>query len=89
MVITVYVLKSIKDLHNYVGMTNSVVRRFHQHQSGQVKSTKNRRPFQLIHSKEFPARTLAREYEKYLKSAAGKRYLKKLLVGQQPSNLPD
>ena len=89
MVITVYALKSLKDQYFYIGMTDSLKRRFYQHQSGYVKSTKSRRPLQLVHTKEFPSRILARVYEKYLKSSAGKRYLKKILSEQQPSNLPD
>ena len=37
---TVYALKSLNRNYIYVGMTSNLERRFHQHQSGQNKTTK-------------------------------------------------
>ena len=89
MAITVYVLQSQKDGHHYVGMTSNLSRRIWEHQSGKVKSTKSRIPFVILYRKEFISRGAAREHEKYLKTAAGRRYLSKESKLQQPSNLPD
>jgi len=46
----VYVLLSLKDQKRYIGLTNNLERRFNEHNSGQVKATKYRKPFKLIYS---------------------------------------
>jgi putative endonuclease len=61
-------------------MSDHVIRRFHQHNSGYEKTTKPYRPFLLIYSEEFPSRQLARDREKYLKTTSGKRFLKNILI---------
>jgi putative endonuclease len=86
---TVYVLLSLKDQQHYVGMTNNLTRRFSEHNAGKNKSTKSRLPFLLLYSEQFPSRNEARIRERYLKSAAGRKFLKSILSKQQPSNLPD
>ena len=43
----VYVLKSQKDNNLYFGSTNDLRRRFAEHNTGKVRSTKSRRPFEL------------------------------------------
>ncbi len=45
----VYILKSLKDGKNYAGYTKNLKLRFEQHQNGEVKSTKYRRPLKLIY----------------------------------------
>ena len=45
----VYVLKSEKDGNMYVGYSADLGERFALHNAGKVKSTKARRPFQLIY----------------------------------------
>ncbi|MFA6541921.1 MAG: GIY-YIG nuclease family protein [Bacteroidota bacterium] len=87
--ITVYVLLSAKDSNFYVGMTNNLTKRIHDHNSAKVRSTKSRTPFSLLYSEEHSNRKIARAREKYLKSSAGKRYLQKFFAQQQPSHLPD
>jgi putative endonuclease len=52
----VYALKSLNRNYVYVGMTNDLERRIHQHQSGQNKTTKPYLPFVLIHSEAFSSR---------------------------------
>jgi putative endonuclease len=42
-----YVLKSKKDNKLYYGSTNDLRRRLSEHNNGEVKSTKPRRPFEL------------------------------------------
>ena len=75
----VYALKSLSKNYIYVGMTNNLERRIHQHNSGQGRSTKSYAPFELIYSEEQPSRFDGRAREKYLKSGTGKEYLKSLL----------
>ncbi|WP_369431597.1 GIY-YIG nuclease family protein [Rhodohalobacter sulfatireducens] len=49
-----------------------------EHQNGYERTTKPYRPFKLIYYESFPDRKEARNREKYLKSAAGKRFLKSM-----------
>ena len=74
----VYAISSIKQDYIYVGLTDHVIRRFHDHNNGLEKTTRPYLPFQLIFSKEYPDRKKARKSEKYYKSGSGKRYLKSL-----------
>jgi len=71
----IYVLKSKKDLKRYIGLTNNLERRLLLHNSGKVKATKNRRPFELIYFEKFEDRTRAAKREKFLKSGKGREYL--------------
>ena len=73
----VYVLRSLARNYVYVGLTNNLVRRFDQHQSGKERTTKPYRPFKIVLTEEYRTRILAREREKYLKSGSGKEWLKK------------
>lgn len=50
---TVYILWSKKDNRSYVGYTNNIERRLNDHNSGKVKSTKNRTPFVVIHTEQY------------------------------------
>ena len=74
--IFVYVLYSAKFRRFYVGMSENTERRFKEHNSGSVKSTKTFIPWKLVHREEYETRIEARKREKYLKSAAGRRWRK-------------
>jgi len=75
----VYVLRSGTDDQNYVGCTNNLKRRFEEHNSGKVFSTKNRIPLALIYVETHLNRDGAFSREKFLKSGWGKNYLKKVM----------
>ncbi|MBU1954263.1 GIY-YIG nuclease family protein, partial [Patescibacteria group bacterium] len=45
----VYVLKSELDGRLYIGQTNNVEKRLIYHNSGWVKSTRNRRPLKILY----------------------------------------
>jgi putative endonuclease len=45
----VYILKSKKDGRLYIGCTNNLKKRIKEHNLRLVRSTKSRRPFQLIY----------------------------------------
>ena len=72
----VYVLRSQKDGKFYVGYTKNVQKRLEEHNSGQVRSTKERRPMKLIYWEGCIDQQDATRREKYLKTAWGKRYIK-------------
>ena len=63
----VYVLKSRKDNNFYIGSTNDLRRRFREHNSGWVFSTKSRKPFALIYYEAYGVESDARKREMNLK----------------------
>jgi len=75
-----YVLKSIEFDYHYIGLTSNLEKRLGEHNSGKTQSNKHYKPFQLIYFEEAETRDIARKREKYLKSAAGRRYLQKKLA---------
>ena len=75
----VYVLKSIDKGKLYVGYTKDLKRRYKEHNSGQVFSTKSMGILRLIFYEAFTKRGDALRREKYLKSTKGKRALKLML----------
>ena len=50
---TVYVLKSLKSGKRYVGMTQNLVERIAQHNSGKSKFTSGHMPWELAHHENF------------------------------------
>jgi putative endonuclease len=77
--VTVYVLLSLKDKATYVGMALSATSRLKEHNSGKNRYTKAHIPWKIIYTEQFPDWATARIREKYLKSTAGKNWLKKYL----------
>ena len=73
-----YVLRSEKDGKFYIGQAEDLVKRLEQHNSGQVRSTKHRAPFILLHNKSFATRSEARWQERKWKEASGRKKLKEL-----------
>jgi len=75
----VYVLLSEKDGRFYTGSTNDLKRRLTEHGSGQVASTEDRVPLELVYYEACVRVEDARQRENYLKSGMGKRYLRNRL----------
>ncbi|MBU0727732.1 GIY-YIG nuclease family protein [Patescibacteria group bacterium] len=75
----VYILKSCKDNCLYVGQTYNLQKRLNRHNNGHVKSTRQRRPFEIIYSEKFESRGEAIKREKYLKKLKGGNELKRIL----------
>jgi len=71
-----YILLSIKDRRTYVGYSSNLKERLHKHNTGQVKSTKYRRPLKLLLSENFKTAQEAKKRELWWKSGAGRRKLK-------------
>lgn len=72
-----YILKSLKDDNLYVGTTDDVEKRLEEHNSGKSKSTRLRRPFQLVHKETYETLSEARKREWYLKNHPTGQRLKK------------
>lgn len=74
-----YVLKSEKDNKFYVGFTKDIKLRFEKHSKGQVESTRDRRPLNLIYYEGCLSQADATKREKYVKTYPGKMFIKKRL----------
>ena len=76
----VYVLKNPKGIL-YKGQTNNLEKRIHQHNSvdGFSAYTKGRDPWTLVYKEEFTTRSAAKERETFLKSGAGRTFLRNCL----------
>ena len=72
----VYVLQSRKDKRFYVGSTKDLKSRFDEHNSGSVKSTKDRRPLKIVYYEASVLKKDAQHRERYLKTSHGKAYIK-------------
>ncbi len=59
-------------------MTENIERRFKEHQNGNVKSTRRRRPFELIYKEAFITKKEAETRERFFKTGKGREYLKGL-----------
>ncbi|MEX0362599.1 MAG: GIY-YIG nuclease family protein [Allomuricauda sp.] len=57
-------------------MSTNIERRLKEHNKGKTESTKSCTPWEVVHTETFETRTEARKREKYLKSAAGRRWRK-------------
>ena len=66
----------------YKGSTKNLNRRIEEHKKGKVKSTKYKKPIELIHYECYKLKSDAERREKYLKTTEGRYFLK-----QQIKNL--
>lgn len=73
---TIYVLQSSKDGNLYIGCTSNLEKRLNAHSRGEVRSTRHRRPWQLVHKEEFQDKHEAYFTEWFYKTAKGKKELK-------------
>jgi putative endonuclease len=75
----VYILISEVDGSFYVGMTSNPEERLKSHNAKKVKSTKGKVPWHFVYLEEVSTISEARKREKYLKSAAGRRFRREKL----------
>jgi putative endonuclease len=72
----VYVLRSESDGGFYIGYSSNLRVRLWQHQDGRSRATSYRGPWSLIYYEAYLHQADALGREKYLKSGAGRRFLK-------------
>ena len=82
----VYILRSLKDCKYYIGETSDVESRLHFHNAGLQRSTKSRRPFEIVLVEAYNDGTLALRREKEIKSWKGGIKFKKLIEGSSPAS---
>ncbi len=74
-----YVLFSESHKRFYKGHCEDLELRLKQHNEGHTKSTKPFKPWKIVYYEVFETREEAITREKYFKTAAGRRFLKKNL----------
>ena len=75
-----YILKSCNHKKLYVGSTDNLDHRLKQHNSGLSYYTKKYLPWLIIYTEEYKNIKEARKRERYFKSAAGRRFIKKNII---------
>ena len=78
--ITTYVLESLTDGTWYTGICTDIVKRLNEHNAGKNRFTKGHLPWKILYTELHPDWQTARQREKYLKTAAGKKWLSKVLI---------
>jgi len=74
-----YILYSPRHDKTYVGCSEDWAARLNEHNAGKVKATTSGRPWTIILTEEHAAMLDARRRERYLKSSAGRRWMKKTI----------
>jgi putative endonuclease len=72
----VYVLHSVADQGFYIGYSTDLKTRLTQHKEGASVATKHRGPWKLIYYEAYTEQADAEGRERYLKSGAGRRFLR-------------
>ncbi len=75
-----YVLKSVEHDYYYKGHCRDLEKRLQQHNCGMTDSIRPYIPFVIVYSESFETMEEAVERERYFKSSAGRRFLKKVLA---------
>lgn len=73
----VYIIESQKDHGWYIGYSSDLRRRIQEHNQHKNISTSSRGPFKLIYYEAYLNKMDALGREKFLKSGAGRTFLKK------------
>ena len=73
-----YVLKSINFKKTYTGVTTDIDKRLLEHNRGCNNFTRKYKPWKVFYTEEYKSMAEAKKREKYLKSHAGRKFLKTL-----------
>ena len=76
---TVYVIQSKKNRHYYIGSTGDINKRIFYHNNNKNRSTKNKGPWELVHSEIFEDKKSAWLRERQIKSYKGGEAFRKLI----------
>jgi len=82
----VYVMRSLTDGAFYIGYSADLRKRFPQHTEGSALATARRRPWKLIYYEAYIEQADAIGRERYLKSGAGRRFLRAQLANYLKRN---
>jgi putative endonuclease len=76
----VYILRSLKNDRFYIGSTNDIKRRIHEHQSGASSYTKRILPVEVVFTQEYPTLHEARSIERWLKKQKDSRFIQRIIT---------
>jgi len=76
----VYILQSELDKEFYIGNTADLRRRYAEHQTGHVKSTKHRLPMKLICYEAYQTKEEAARREGFLKTSDGRKDIRRRII---------
>jgi putative endonuclease len=76
---TVYILFSLTHRKHYTGFTSDLAQRLVSHNELGKDFTSKCRPWKLIYTKQFDSKAAALAYEKWLKTGAGRDFVKTLV----------
>ncbi len=74
----VYILKS-KSGTFYIGSTDNLERRLHQHDLGHTQTTRNMKFHELVLKQDYPSLEIARKIERKIKKLKRKDYIEKIV----------
>ena len=74
----VYILKNESGKF-YVGSTDNLERRLHQHSLGHTQTTRNMKSFILVLKQNYPSLEMARKIERKIKQLKRKDYIEKMV----------
>ncbi len=75
----VYVLMSLTHQTLYVGSSEDVVKRLHEHNTGRCRYTSGRMPWKLVYHESCGSRSEAMQRERFFKSGQGRQELEEKL----------
>ena len=77
----VYILVCLQTGRSYVGQTDNLIRRFHLHQSGSTRTTREKLLLPvMVHWTEHHTRAEAVKQEHYFKSGSGHRVKREIIA---------
>lgn len=74
-----YILLSQVSNKTYAGRTDNLEKRLKEHSDGKETFSRRHRPWKVLYSERFLSEVESAKREKYFKSAAGRRWMKKNL----------
>ncbi|MGB5204088.1 MAG: GIY-YIG nuclease family protein [Eudoraea sp.] len=75
----VYILKCANGQY-YTGYSKYLKKRLKNHANGEVRFTKDKLPFEVVHISQFSNKQKAYDFERYLKSGSGIAFRNKRFV---------
>jgi putative endonuclease len=78
-----YIIKSLKNGRYYTGCTQDLENRLREHNSGETKSIRYLRPFELVYTETFSTLSEARQRERHIKSQKSSKYIEQLIKNRQ------
>ena len=82
----VYIIQSAVTGNFYIGSTADIRKRLSKHNKNEVRSTKNKGPWMLIHKEEFETKRQALCREHRIKSFKGNSSFKRIVDTSSPSS---